>query len=326
MDTSKIEYENKYKTGNYLVLEEACKRIISEEISEEEFLEKLDYIRGLIKECESEYNEVIEPEDIDSEEFQDTKELYLEAVDIYEEAITDLEEYLSERNEKLIQRGLKMALKANKLLLQVQEIAEEKEKNFKELEKTYKSYRLDSGKISHIFSIAQSYIVSSPSKEFQLKENLEKAGNKSEIIKLIPLFNVLGEKNLERIESRIKLRRYQGNTILFNEGEPANELYIIKSGEITIFKDFPHRNLKRTIATLTKGDLFGDMGILLESPRTLSASISSDTAELYIISKIDFLYILRTYPDVNIKLSRILCQRIKETNGRLMDYLADYIE
>lgn len=316
-----IQEENliQWKTTNYVILEDMCRKLLCEEISSEKFLDQLNWFREVIKKCENEHSMIIADNTIDSEEVENAQNLYLKGVGMYKEVIMDLESYIQNKDKVNIEQGLIKALKANKILLNVQELAKEKENQIKELEAMHKKYFLQSKMATYMLPISRS-CMTTPIESPEIREKLEYARKKVEIIKLIPIFSVLQEKQIEKLESRIKLRKYEEKTVLFNEGDISTELYIIKSGEITIYKEFEKDDVENLV-TLYKGDILGDMGVVLDSPRTLSAKVSSSMAELYVISKDDFLYILRNYSEVCLNLTRIHCRRIKESNERLLKYL-----
>ena len=153
-------------------------------------------------------------------------------------------------------------------------------------------------------------------KDESLIEKLEQAKKKSDILELLPYFNELSGEKIEKISSRIKLRRYDRNTVLFNEGETARDIYIIKTGEIKLYKKINSHIID--IAGLNRGDMFGEMGVISDEPRTLSATVFSGRAELYVISGSDFLNILHNYYELRLKLARILCNRTEESCSRLI--------
>jgi len=323
MEKEMLIEENTYgKTKNYLLLEEACSKLLQGEIDEEDFYDTLDWMYDIIKRSEEQAGDVLIDEITDDEESSPddldmSRRLFKEGIKDYKKALMELEEYLDDPDEEYITSGLAMALEANKKLLLVQDMAEKKEKEVGELESFYSkhSFTRMSGDV-----VSMSYMSSPHLEGFFTKEAMEKSKNKTEIFSLIPLFSVLDETELGRISHRIKCRKYSMDDILFLEGESAEGLYIVKSGEITLYKAIDYYDVMDFLI-LEKGALFGEMGIISDLPRTLSARISSETAELYEISKKDFYYILETYPKVHLNFSRMLCTRIDETNKRLLEYL-----
>jgi len=324
MNMGKKEDLSHFKTGNYIKLEELCKKILFNEITDEEFLEQIDWFNDMLDECELEHEQFLDIE-LESEDLEETQDRYFKGIEIYRKGLIVLEKYLTNRNSEEIYRGLELTLKGNKILLEVQSMSEEKEQNLQETEGLFKKSVIGHEMAIDLFSIATPLTQVTPLEDLEIKEQLEKTRKKSKIMGLIPLFSVLNEKEIERICSKVKLERVDGDTALFDEGQLGTELYIIKSGEVIIYKDLGQGEIKDHI-TLSKGDLFGEMAIILENRRTLSARIGEDGAELYVINSRDFVKMLNTYPGLNLNLSRILCERLKNTNVRLLNYLSSYFE
>ena len=62
---------------------------------------------------------------------------------------------------------------------------------------------------------------------------------------------------------------YSPNEIIFKKGDPSDFAYLIKSGQVEILKDHPENSFR--IATLEDGSILGEMGLVDERPRSLTA-------------------------------------------------------
>ena len=67
------------------------------------------------------------------------------------------------------------------------------------------------------------------------------------------------------------LKHFTKGTVLFNEGDEGEEMYIIRSGKVAIKKRVAHGEI--TVAVLEKGDFFGEMAMLERIPRTAGAEM-----------------------------------------------------
>ncbi len=67
----------------------------------------------------------------------------------------------------------------------------------------------------------------------------------------------------------ITTRIYKADEIIMEEGEKGNHVYLIISGSVKIFKRT--ENKPQSIATLSSGDIIGEMGILTNEPRNATA-------------------------------------------------------
>src|SRR5574341_277360 len=72
------------------------------------------------------------------------------------------------------------------------------------------------------------------------------------------------------------LKHFAKGTVLFNEGDEGEEMYIIRSGKVAIKKRVAHGEI--VVAVLEKGDFFGEMAMLEHIPRTAGAEMVSRPA------------------------------------------------
>lgn len=130
-------------------------------------------------------------------------------------------------------------------------------------------------------------------------------------------------------------RSYRDNNMLFLEHEPGDELYIIQKGKIKITKIVDNNEV--LLAVLKPGDIFGEMAILENKPRSATA-ISFGESELLAVSKGNFAAMVRTNPQLGTKLITLLSERIwkayrqlsniiiSDPLGRIYDMLLTVVE
>ena len=68
------------------------------------------------------------------------------------------------------------------------------------------------------------------------------------------------------------VRAFRQGEIIFREGDPATELYVIKSGRVDISTG------NRLLATLEENGIFGEMALIDDHPRMASAVAEEETA------------------------------------------------
>jgi CRP-like cAMP-binding protein len=129
-------------------------------------------------------------------------------------------------------------------------------------------------------------------------------------------------------------RRYKDNTMIFCEYEPGEELFIIQSGKVKITKIV---NEEVLLAVLKPGDIFGEMAILDNKPRSASAITFGDV-EVLAINKSNFEGMVQAQPQLATRLIQILSERIwtayrqlenlmiRDSLGRIYDTLLIQIE
>ncbi|TAL37225.1 MAG: cyclic nucleotide-binding domain-containing protein [Spirochaetes bacterium] len=129
-------------------------------------------------------------------------------------------------------------------------------------------------------------------------------------------------------------RSYRDNTMIFCENEPGNELYIIQAGKVKITKLVDEEVL---LAVLKPGDIFGEMALLENRPRSASAITFGDVT-LLAINKANFENMVQQQPQLASRLIQLLSERIwtayrqlenlmiKDPLGRIYDTLLIQIE
>ncbi|MEO6325947.1 MAG: cyclic nucleotide-binding domain-containing protein [Thermoanaerobaculia bacterium] len=102
--------------------------------------------------------------------------------------------------------------------------------------------------------------------------------------------------------------------VIFDEGEVGTEMFVIQSGSVEIVKRVGEG--EKHLATLEKGDFFGEMSILEEIPRTAVARAKTD-CELVKINQSTFDEMLRHNGEVAVRMLRKLSRRLRETTKLL---------
>jgi hypothetical protein len=108
-----------------------------------------------------------------------------------------------------------------------------------------------------------------------------------------------------------------GETV-FKEGDLGTEMYIVHEGQIEILKQMAER--EHHLALLEKGDFFGEMSILEDLPRAASARAVT-AVKLLLINGTTFDQMLRTNPEIAVRMMRKLSRRLRETDRLLRDAL-----
>ncbi len=137
------------------------------------------------------------------------------------------------------------------------------------------------------------------------------------ILALSPLFSSLDPKEREVVGKRFRLKTLPPETLIFKGGEVSSSLYVIKRGEVEIFtQDSSGR--KTSLGRLGSGNLFGEIGVLLNTPRMAFAKTLRET-ELLELSKEDFDDLVFRFPKLQLvakELSTKRLMRMKETLSR----------
>src|SRR5450432_315206 len=76
---------------------------------------------------------------------------------------------------------------------------------------------------------------------------------------------------------------YPAGTVLFREGDPGREMFVIHSGKVELTRRMKDRDA--LLALLPAGEFFGEMAIVNNRPRSASATVREDSWLLVIDSR-----------------------------------------
>ncbi|KJC44974.1 hypothetical protein UP09_15225 [Bradyrhizobium sp. LTSP885] len=105
----------------------------------------------------------------------------------------------------------------------------------------------------------------------------------------------------------VETRSVKAGDVIFREGQPANELFVIRSGQVRIQVG------NRAIAELSTDNIFGEMALIDSEPRSATAIAITDV-ELVPISEKQFLFLVSQTPYFALKVMRTLAQRLRVMN------------
>lgn len=109
-------------------------------------------------------------------------------------------------------------------------------------------------------------------------------------------------------------KNYLANELIFQKGDPSDFAYIIRSGQIEILRDYPEKPLR--LATLDAGNVFGEMGLIDERPRSLTARAISNT-KLSTVTRDEFADLMQNNPHEALKYLRMFFERLRAMNMRV---------
>lgn len=108
-------------------------------------------------------------------------------------------------------------------------------------------------------------------------------------------------------------KTFKAGEVLFREGEPGNEMYLIRTGRIEISAFAA--GTKKTLAVLKEGDFIGEMAIIDEKPRSATATALEDAICLT-LDREAFKTQLKENPMIEYLVS-MLIKRLRETNKQI---------
>jgi CRP/FNR family transcriptional regulator, cyclic AMP receptor protein len=135
----------------------------------------------------------------------------------------------------------------------------------------------------------------------------------------VELFRGIKPVALQRIARVTQEVCFEAGAPIFRHGDPGDKLWLLLEGKVRITRDL-HGLGEETLAVLSAGQMFGEMALLDESPRSADAWAHSP-CRLLTVPKDGFDDLLFTDKDLAYEvlwsMVRMLTTRLRETNDKL---------
>jgi CRP/FNR family cyclic AMP-dependent transcriptional regulator len=118
-------------------------------------------------------------------------------------------------------------------------------------------------------------------------------------------------------------KTFQQGDVIFCEYEPGDNFYMIQSGRVQIVKIF--EDVEKTIAVLNSGEIFGEMAILEEAPRSATA-IAMDPVTALEFNQENFEILLQGNPQVALTLLKMFSIRVHDQKRKFQILTLDDVE
>ncbi len=138
--------------------------------------------------------------------------------------------------------------------------------------------------------------------------------------------DILREQGLSAQELRLlatysREEHFPPNAMVFGEGEHGDSLYIVVDGSIRISRMVPGMG-EECLSILERGEVFGEMALIDELPRSADARAHIHGSTVLSISRSLLEEVLSMDPDAAVQfltlLGRLLCRRLRAMNERLV--------
>jgi CRP/FNR family transcriptional regulator, cyclic AMP receptor protein len=131
------------------------------------------------------------------------------------------------------------------------------------------------------------------------------------------LFAALPPDVLEQLRTKTTVRALPKGGLLFSQGDPSNELFVISEGRIAIATRSSDGR-ESMVAVLEAGGLFGELGLFDDEPRSADARALTDS-EVLALAYDDLRSVLQTRPEILWVIVKLLAQRLRATDEALAD-------
>jgi len=113
---------------------------------------------------------------------------------------------------------------------------------------------------------------------------------------------------------------YDDGEVIFAEGEDTSEMFVIQAGAVRVTKRVGDREIE--LATLQRGDFFGEMSLLESLPRHATCTAVGRTMVLVVRSG-ELLVKIRRDPTFAFEMLQRMSRRIRQLNDGIVSLLQD---
>ncbi|MCZ7546638.1 MAG: cyclic nucleotide-binding domain-containing protein [Anaerolineae bacterium] len=150
------------------------------------------------------------------------------------------------------------------------------------------------------------------------------------VLKQADIFDELSTTQLELVASICEERHFHAGDVIFAENTTGHELYVIAEGEVQIQVDPALVGTgasagPKTIATLRRGQSFGEVALVDQGVRSASARCAKQSTRLIVIPRDKLTLLCDTYPQLGYRLMRNLAadlaMKIRNTDLQIREQL-----
>jgi CRP/FNR family cyclic AMP-dependent transcriptional regulator len=113
----------------------------------------------------------------------------------------------------------------------------------------------------------------------------------------------------------MELKTFRKGDVIIEEGSYGTSAYVIKSGKVEVSE--LAKNKKIVLATLEEGQIFGEMGLVEDQPRSATVAAFEDV-QLAVLSRDSFNDLFEKNPKLLLPIIKALFERLRTVNRMLM--------
>jgi CRP/FNR family cyclic AMP-dependent transcriptional regulator len=129
----------------------------------------------------------------------------------------------------------------------------------------------------------------------------------------VPLFTGLSGPEVQAICGRMIPRKFKaGDMIVHQDDEEGQTFFIIASGAVHVCI-YTGEGKQSILATLHRGQFFGEMSLLDREPRSASV-VAARECELFMLYRREFLDLLQRYPKMTVQMLTEMSRRLRKAD------------
>lgn len=132
-----------------------------------------------------------------------------------------------------------------------------------------------------------------------------------------PVFACLAVADRAALAARMRPRQFARDEIVFHRDDPAGHVFLIAAGTVKI--SVPDETGHEVLVALQRGgDVFGELALFDDSPRSATVTAITETAALA-LTRADFVGVLERNPEAMRKMLALLARMVRRSTGHVED-------
>ena len=138
----------------------------------------------------------------------------------------------------------------------------------------------------------------------------------AELLARLEVFSALEERELREVAQLAVPRSYERGEVIFREGDRGDTCYVIRSGSVSVVREHQDGRVI-ALAELRAGAMFGELSMFGGETRSATVETLEPTRAVALLAA-DFQRLLRSHPEIAVKMLNALADRLREANARLL--------
>lgn len=134
-----------------------------------------------------------------------------------------------------------------------------------------------------------------------------------DLLKNSVILSALGDEQLADLSRHVEVRRFALDQVIMREGDPGDGAYVVSSGAVAITTQRQGGQSAAALAMLGRGQVFGEMALLDQQPRSATATAAAETTCLFLPTPV-FNDLLQRNPTIALALLPVLSQRLRDAD------------
>lgn len=132
------------------------------------------------------------------------------------------------------------------------------------------------------------------------------------VLETLHLFKNLAPDELRILRSITQERKFSAGGEIFREGDPGDGLYFVKGGLVEI-SGLINADARRVFSQLGPGEIFGEMSVIEDRPRSATATALKET-EIFFIPRGEMFALLQRSPALAFNMLQEISHRLRDFN------------